>query len=92
MTVAVETTIKVKLKLYATLGQYLPSENRRSNEITLDVPASATLWDLVAPFSVPQAACFLVLVNGLFLQPFKRATATFAEGDTIAIWPPVAGG
>ena len=30
-------TIRVTLKLYASLGKHLPADNRRSNEITLDV-------------------------------------------------------
>jgi sulfur carrier protein ThiS len=85
-------TIRVTLKLYATLGKYLPAEKQRSNQIELDVPASAVMGDLIAPFSVPPPACFLVLVNGVFLPPSERGKATFANGDTIAIWPPVAGG
>lgn len=85
-------TIRVTLKLYATLGKYLPAELRRSNEAALEVPASAVLGDLIGQFSVPPPSCFLVLVNGVFLPPSQRATATFADGDVVAIWPPVAGG
>lgn len=84
--------IRVTLKLYASLGKYLPAANRRSNEITLEVPANSVMGDLIAPFSVPPPAGFLVLVNGVFLPPSQRAAAIFADGDAVAIWPPVAGG
>ena len=84
--------IRVTLKLYASLAQYLPQTGRRSDAVALDIAASATLADVVGRFGVPPAACFLVLVNGVFLPPGERATARFADGDTIAIWPPVAGG
>lgn len=85
-------TIRITLKLYATLGQYLPQTGRRTDEVTIDIPASATLAEVTGRFGVPPASCFLVLVNGVFLPPGQRATARFAAGDTIAIWPPVAGG
>jgi sulfur carrier protein ThiS len=85
-------TIRVTLKLYATLGKYLLAEKQRSNQVELDVPASAVMTDLIAPFSVPPPACFLVLVNGVFLPPSQRSKATFVDGDVVAIWPPVAGG
>jgi molybdopterin converting factor small subunit len=34
----------------------------------------------------------LVLVNGHYINPEDRATRTLAEGDVLAIWPPIAGG
>ena len=89
---AAPDTLRVTLKLYATLAQYLPQTGRRTDEVVVDIPASATLADVTGRFGVPQAACFLVLVNGVFLPPGDRATARFVAGDTIAIWPPVAGG
>ncbi len=87
-----QDSIRVTLKLYATLAQYLPQRDRRTDEVAMDIPASATLADIVGRFGVPLGSCFLVLVNGVFLPPGERATTRFAAGDTIAIWPPVAGG
>ncbi len=84
--------IRVTLKLYASLGKYLPPGCGLDHAVSVEVPAGTTMTDLVAKFSVPEVACFLVLVNGVFLPPSQRASAHFADGDTIAIWPPVAGG
>jgi sulfur carrier protein ThiS len=36
--------------------------------------------------------CHLVLVNGIFVSPSARANTRIGEGDTLAVWPPVAGG
>jgi molybdopterin converting factor small subunit len=33
-----------------------------------------------------------VLLNGIFVPPSRRPAAPLSDGDTIAIWPPVAGG
>jgi sulfur carrier protein ThiS len=34
----------------------------------------------------------LVLINGVYVPPDERATRRLAEGDVLAIWPPIAGG
>jgi hypothetical protein len=34
----------------------------------------------------------LVLINGVYVPPEERGTRMLAEGDTLAIWPPIAGG
>jgi molybdopterin converting factor small subunit len=34
----------------------------------------------------------LVLVNGVYIAPDQRDTRVLQEGETLAIWPPVAGG
>jgi molybdopterin converting factor small subunit len=32
------------------------------------------------------------LVNGRYIPPEQRAALALAEGDVLAIWPPIAGG
>lgn len=41
---------------------------------------------------VPREDVHLVLVNGNYLDEGQRATHVLTKGDTLAIWPPVAGG
>jgi sulfur carrier protein ThiS len=84
--------IRVTLKLYASLAKFLPQGSGLEHAVSVEIPEAATLADLAGKFNVPEVACFLVLVNGVFLPPSQRAGACFADGDTIAIWPPVAGG
>jgi sulfur carrier protein ThiS len=84
--------MRITLKLYATLTDYLPAAARRDNQLVLDVDESATIASLIAPFRIPSRLVHLVLVNGLFIPPEERAARTFRDGDVLAIWPPIAGG
>lgn len=84
--------MNITFKLYASLTDYLPAEQRRSNQMTLDVPADATIATIIEPFALPMKMVHLVLINGTYVPPEQRATRTLAEGDVLAIWPPIAGG
>lgn len=84
--------VRVTLKLYATLTDYLPPSARSRNELALEVPPAATLDAVLAPFHLPPQLVHLVLVNGVYVPPAERAARRFADGDVIAIWPPIAGG
>ena len=83
--------MKVRLKLYATLAKYLPAGAKR-NEIELAVDDGTSVLDLLTAHNVPMEACHLILVNGVFSPPANAANASLTEGDTVAVWPPVAGG
>lgn len=84
--------MRITFKLFAMLADYLPPETRPGNEMTLDVPADATIQQIIAPFNLPPTLVHLVLVNGKYIPPDARASTTLQEGDALAIWPPIAGG
>jgi sulfur carrier protein ThiS len=84
--------MQITFKLYASLTEYLPPDHRAGNQMTLDVAAGATLLQIIEPFRLPMKQVHLVLVNGHYVPPADRATRTLAEGDVLAIWPPIAGG
>jgi len=84
--------MKITFKLFATLTDYLPAEARRSNLVELDVDPAAPISRIIEPFGLPPKLVHLVLVNGKYIEPHKRLTATLTEGDVLAIWPPIAGG
>lgn len=84
--------MNITIKLYATLGDYLPLEARRNNRLVMQVGDDTSVTDVIAPLRMPEKLVHLVLVNGHFVPPAVRATRKLAEGDVLAIWPPIAGG
>lgn len=81
----------ITFKLYASLGEYLP-EQAIDNQIQLAITETTTVNELIDRYNVPRELAHLVLINGVFIQPEDRDKHTFNDGDTLAIWPPVAGG
>ena len=84
--------MKITLKLFASLTDYLPPENKYTNMLELDVAPDASILQIIAPMSLPEKMVHLVLVNGKYVAAQDRPTTTLVEGDVLAIWPPIAGG
>ncbi len=84
--------MKITLKLFASLTDYLPPAVKYSNMLELDVAPDASISQIIGPFALPEKMVHLVLVNGRYVEPENRLTQTLMEGDVLAIWPPIAGG
>jgi sulfur carrier protein ThiS len=88
--------VEITLKLFATLGDYLPHElNGRArvhNQLAVDVAEAASVQAVIEQFNLPPAMAHLVLVNGVFIPRNARATRRLHLGDELAVWPPIAGG
>ena len=84
--------MKICFKLFATLQDYLPPEAKKTNALNLELDEGTTVDQIIERFSLPLKLCHLVLIDGRFIPPADRATRVLQEGDTLAIWPPVAGG
>ncbi len=83
--------MKIQLKLYALLSDYLPAGADR-NAVQIEIDGQTTAFDVIDRFHIPRELAHLVLLNGAYLKPEERAKPAFKEGDTLAVWPPVAGG
>ena len=87
--------MNIRIKLYASLGTYLPegtAEGPTGNEADMDVAGGTRVSDVVNQLGVPAELCHLVLVNGVFIAPGERDSYELSEDDHLAIWPPIAGG
>jgi sulfur carrier protein ThiS len=84
--------INITFKLFATLQDYLPVEAKRTNALSLEIDEATTVAQIVERFALPQKLVHLVLIDGTFVPPAERGVRTLREGETLAIWPPVAGG
>ncbi|MCX5905037.1 MAG: MoaD/ThiS family protein [Proteobacteria bacterium] len=76
--------MKVKLKLFATFREYLP-EGNDGHSIMLELSkVESVLEQLHLPQDIPK----IILINGLQ----KTASEALNEGDTLSVFPPIAGG
>lgn len=84
--------MNITLKLYANLSPLLPA-HAKQNAVQVDIEEQTTVNQLIDAYHVPREQAHLVLVNGVFVGPDARdQVGQLKAGDTIAIWPPVAGG
>ena len=83
--------MKITLKLFASLQDFLP-DGAAENAIAIEIPNHASLDLIIDRYRIPRELTHLVLVNGVYSPPTDRHQANLKEGDTVAIWPPVAGG
>lgn len=88
--------VEITLKLFATLGDYLPQELngkvRVHNQLCLEVADGTTVQGVIDQMRLPAKLTHLVLVNGIYIPPPSRATHPLRAGDALAVWPPIAGG
>ena len=83
--------MRIQLKLYANLTDYLPP-GAHNNVARIEVPDAASISDVCQRLGLPENMVHLVLVNGVFVPPHERSSRKLREGDALAVWPPVAGG
>ena len=82
--------MQVTFKLFATLMDYLP-QGAVKNTIQLEVAEDTTPNQLIDAHNVPRKEVHLVLINGIYVDESGR-DQPMKPNDTLAIWPPVAGG
>jgi len=80
--------MKIEVRLFATLTRYLPPGTTGKSAV-LEVAEGLTLDGLIRQLGIPPELAHLTLVNGIHQ---KEKNVPLQEGDTIAIFPPVAGG
>ena len=83
--------MKLVFKLYAGLTDYLPPD-AEDNKLIIEISEHNTAYEVIDRYKVPREMAHLVLLNGVYVKPEDRGKAVFNDGDTLAIWPPVAGG
>ncbi len=79
--------MKVHVKLIATYRKNLPP-GAKGNVIEVNVPAGATLREILTPFEIPLDDSSVVVLNGLTVP----LDTVVAEGDVVAAFSAIAGG
>ena len=83
--------MQITIKLYAMLSEYLPT-GAVKNVGTLQIEENTTVGAVVKQLQLPRELVHLVLLNGVYVAPDNHFETRLQEADTLAIWPPVAGG
>ncbi len=78
--------MKITLKLFATLRDHM--KNHHNGACQIAVHESATVQDVLATFRIPEDIPKIILINGVQ----KSAGDLLHEGDTLSVFPPIAGG
>jgi molybdopterin converting factor small subunit len=87
--------MQVKLRLFASLRDRLPGDRRiHRGRGDLDLADGASLQDLLDRLDIEPRLAQMVLVNGEQMPrgTEQRHAIALTEGDTVSIFPPVAGG
>lgn len=83
--------MKIYIELYASLMSLLPPGKERFRR-EISVNEDITVQQLIEQFNIPEEQAHIVLINGHFVCGDDRKTRKLVDNDTVAIWPPVAGG
>jgi molybdopterin converting factor small subunit len=80
--------LRVEVTLFATLSAYRPPGSALASAISLEIGEGGTLASLVESLAIPAEVPYLALVNG----QDAASDHGLADGDSIALFPPLAGG
>jgi molybdopterin converting factor small subunit len=78
--------MNITIKLFATLRDHMKNHHNGACEIA--VQETATVQDVLASFRIPEDIPKIILINGVQ----KSAGDLLHEGDTLSVFPPIAGG
>jgi molybdopterin converting factor small subunit len=81
-------TMKVEIKLYASLGRYMPDSKGGSVSQIMELEEAITIGRLLERLKVPAHVVKLIFLNGVH----ARSDQVLHDGDRLGVFPPVAGG
>jgi molybdopterin converting factor small subunit len=80
--------MRIELKLYASLGKYMPQVPLEKKSGCLEIQEGTTIKALLEELKVPLETVKLIFVNGVH----AKDDDVLKEGDRLVVFPPVAGG
>lgn len=81
--------MKIYVKIYATLRQYIPNSAEIVREEGWEVADNATVDEVMRSFDLPENLRTLALINGAHCQD---KTTRLSDGDTLLLYPLMSGG
>ncbi|HSR11836.1 MAG TPA: MoaD/ThiS family protein [Thermodesulfobacteriota bacterium] len=77
----------IEVRLYASLGRYLPPE-AEGNSCILEIEPETTVRDVLRNLNVPLDSPKVIFLNGVHADGGE----VLKDGDRVGVFPPVAGG
>lgn len=78
--------------MFMRFKQFLP-QGSLDGKVKMKLPDSATFQDLLRTIGMPAAEDKIIVINGISHKQSAAVNAVVLhEGDTVAIFPPIAGG
>ncbi len=81
--------MRIYVKIYATLRQYISNSAEIIREEGWDVTDEATVEEVMKTLKLPESLRTLALINGVHCQ--DKATP-LKDGDTLLLYPLMSGG
>ncbi len=82
--------MKILVRTAGLLGRHLPPGPVR-NRAEIEVPRGSTITDVMKRLGFPEGS-YLVTLNGMSVPTAERTGRQLAEGDNLALMPPLKGG
>jgi len=79
--------MKITVKLFATLKRYLP-DGAQGSVCSLSIAADTTVQNIIEMLAIPADIPKIILINGLK----RNSDDVLSDGDTLCVFPPIAGG
>lgn len=83
--------MKITVRTSGLLDRYLP-QGAEGGTAVLEAPDGATVADIMARLGMPGDDKYLVIANDTTVREAERGAHVLADGDTLAIVPPLKGG
>ena len=80
--------MEVQLKLFATLRKKLPLGSQ-AGKTSLTLADGTSILDVIHHMDIPEDLAQMVLLNG---EQTREFDLVLTDGDSLSIFPPVAGG
>ena len=74
--------MQLEIKLFASLQKYMPNVEK------IELDGNCTVLDLLKKIGISSSEVAITLVNGRHVKLEQRLN----EGETVAMFPPIAGG
>lgn len=81
----------IKVKLFAQLREKLPPESN-GQEMDLETAEGTTTQQVIEQLEIPPQLAHLCMIDGHHLLPDEIRSRSIMPGETLAIFPPIAGG